>query len=102
LIFDRNNEGDYNITNNTNLVANLFIRKQSSFTENKIYPFATINELRPEIIQKAREIKGNTEKLKKFYEQQERLKNSTMRSYKDLYAYNLKIAREIEIQRGLK
>lgn len=51
LIFDRNNDGDYNISNNTNLVANLFIRKQISLTENKIYPFATINELRPEIIQ---------------------------------------------------
>jgi ATP-dependent DNA helicase RecG len=45
-IFDRNQDGDYNITSNTNLVANLFIRKQSSFTENKIYPYATINELR--------------------------------------------------------
>jgi ATP-dependent DNA helicase RecG len=59
LIFDRNHEGDYNITTNTNLVANLFIRKQSSFTENKIYPFATINELRPEIIQKARQMAVN-------------------------------------------
>jgi len=59
LIFDRNNDGDYNITTNTNLVANLFIRKQSSFTENKIYPFATINELRPEIIQQARQMAVN-------------------------------------------
>jgi ATP-dependent DNA helicase RecG len=40
LIFDRNYEGDYNITLNTNLVANLYIRKQSTFTENKIYPYA--------------------------------------------------------------
>ncbi len=59
LIYDRNNEGDYNITLNTNLVANLYIRKQSVFTENKIYPFATINELRPEIIQRARQMAVN-------------------------------------------
>lgn len=59
LIFDRNNEGDYNITLNTNLVGNLFIRKQSTFTENKIYPYATLNHLRPEIIQKARQMAVN-------------------------------------------
>ncbi len=59
LIFDRNNDGDYNITFNTNLVANLFIRKQSTFTENKIYPYATINELRPEIIQRVRQMAVN-------------------------------------------
>lgn len=55
-IFDRNEDGDFNITSNTSLVANLFIRKQSNFTENKIYPFATINELRKDIIQRARQM----------------------------------------------
>ena len=59
LVFDRNNEGDYNITNHTNSVANLFIRKQTNFTENKIYPFATYQELRPEMIQKARQMAIN-------------------------------------------
>jgi ATP-dependent DNA helicase RecG len=59
LIFDRNYEGDFNITLNTNLVANLYIRKQSTFTENKIYPFATINELRTDIIQRVRQMALN-------------------------------------------
>ena len=59
LIFDRNHEGDYNITLNTNLVANLYIRKQSTFTENKIYPYATIKELRPEIIHRVRQMAVN-------------------------------------------
>ena len=59
LIFDRNNEGDYNITLNTNLVANLYIRKQSTFTENKIYPYATVKELRTDIIQRVRQMALN-------------------------------------------
>ena len=59
LIFDRNHEGDYNITLNTNLVASLYIRKQSTFTENKIYPYATIKELRPEIIHRVRQMAVN-------------------------------------------
>jgi len=59
FIFDRNHEGDYNITLNTNLVANLYIRKQSTFTENKIYPYATLNELRPDIIQRVRQMAVN-------------------------------------------
>jgi len=59
LIFDRNHEGDYNITMNTNLVANLYIRKQSTFTENKIYPYATLNELRHDIVQRVRQMAVN-------------------------------------------
>jgi len=58
-IFDRNQDGDYNITSNTNLIANLFIRKQSTFTENKIYPYATISELRSDLIQRTRQMAVN-------------------------------------------
>jgi ATP-dependent DNA helicase RecG len=58
-IFDRNHEGDFNITKNTNLVAQLFIRKQGTFTENKIYPYATLKELRPDLIQRAKQMAVN-------------------------------------------
>jgi ATP-dependent DNA helicase RecG len=57
--FDRNQDGDFNITNNTSLIANLFIRKQTTFTENKIYPYATLNELRKDLIQRARQMAVN-------------------------------------------
>ena len=57
--FDRNEDGDFNITNNTNLIANLFLRKQNTFTENKIYPYATLKELRRELIQRARQMAVN-------------------------------------------
>ena len=59
IIFDRNNEGDFNISMNTNLVASLYIRKQSTFTENKIYPYATINDLRSDLIQRVRQMAIN-------------------------------------------
>ena len=58
-IFDRNEDGDYNISSHTNLVASMYIRKQTTFTENKIYPFATINELRTDIISRARQMAVN-------------------------------------------
>lgn len=35
-IFDRNQDGDYDITNNTSLVANLYIRKSNTYLENNI------------------------------------------------------------------
>ena len=53
-IFDRNEDGDYEITNNTNLIANMYIRKKNTYIENTIYPYATINDLRKDLIDKAR------------------------------------------------
>ena len=58
-IFDRNEDGDYNITNNTTLVSNLYIRKSSTYIENKIYPYATLNDLRKDLIEKARQMAIN-------------------------------------------
>lgn len=58
-IFDRNQDGDYDITNNTSLVANLYIRKSNTYLENKIYPFATMNDLRTDLIDKVRKIACN-------------------------------------------
>lgn len=53
-IYDRNEDGDFDITTNTTLISNLYIRKSSTYIENKIYPFATINDLRSDLIEKAR------------------------------------------------
>jgi ATP-dependent DNA helicase RecG len=39
-IYDRNEDGDIDITENTNLVSALYMKKQGSYMENKIYPFA--------------------------------------------------------------
>ncbi len=41
-IYDRNEDGDFDITNNTNLVTALYIRKQISYSENRVYPYVTL------------------------------------------------------------
>lgn len=53
-IFDRNEDGDFDITNNTTQISNLYIRKSSTYIENKVYPFATIDDLRIDLIDRAR------------------------------------------------
>ena len=58
-IFDRSEDGDFDITSNTNLISNLYIRKSSTYIENKIYPFATMNDLRGDLIEKARIMASN-------------------------------------------
>ena len=53
-IYDRNEDGDYEITGNSHLVAQMYIRKQREFTENTIYPYATVNDLEIETIREVR------------------------------------------------
>ncbi|MGD6729966.1 MAG: helix-turn-helix domain-containing protein [Pleomorphochaeta sp.] len=58
-IFDRNEDGDFDITNNTNLVSSLYMRKQNTYTENKIYPYASIEDLDIELFNKVRKLANN-------------------------------------------
>ena len=58
-IFDRNEDGDFDITDNTNLVSGLYLRKQSSYTENKIFPFAKLEDLEAELFSKVRRMVAN-------------------------------------------
>lgn len=57
--YDRNQDGDYDITNNTTLISNLYIRKRSTYAENKIYPYATMSDLREDIISEVRQMAIN-------------------------------------------
>ena len=41
-IFDRNEDGDLDVTDHPDAVAHLYIRKQSSFSENRIYPYVRL------------------------------------------------------------
>jgi len=58
-IFDRNEDGDYDITGNTSMISNMYIRKSSSYTENKIFSYATLDDLRLDLIEKVRKMAGN-------------------------------------------
>ena len=53
-IYDRNEDGDLNITDNHNLVSALYLRKQISYSENTIYPYAELTDLRADIIARVR------------------------------------------------
>jgi ATP-dependent DNA helicase RecG len=55
-IYDRNEDGDLDITDNTQLVANLYLRKQTSYSENMVFPYARIEDLRSDIIEKCRKL----------------------------------------------
>lgn len=55
-IYDRNEDGDLDITDNTRQVADLYQRKQASYSENKIYPYAGLDELELELLVKCRKI----------------------------------------------
>ncbi len=58
-IFDRNEDGDFNVTDNTNLVTALYLRKQTIYSENKVYPYIGIEDLRPDLIERARKLAVN-------------------------------------------
>jgi ATP-dependent DNA helicase RecG len=53
-IFDRNEDGDFNITNNSDLVTQLYLRKQKTYSENQVFPFVSIDDFKPELFNKVR------------------------------------------------
>ncbi len=55
-IFDRNEDGDFNITDNTHLVAALYQRKQTTYSENRIFPYVQLSDLRTDLIARARKL----------------------------------------------
>jgi ATP-dependent DNA helicase RecG len=55
-IYDRNEDGDLDITDHTFEVANLYQLKRASFTENKLYPRLKIIDFRKDLIDKCRGI----------------------------------------------
>lgn len=52
--FDRNEDGDFDITNHPNQISNLILRKQSSNTEDRLFPHADINELDSDVFKTTR------------------------------------------------
>ena len=53
-IFDRNQDGDFDITDNHHLVTGLYMNKQIFFTENRVYPYCELSDLRSDLLAKAR------------------------------------------------
>ena len=55
-IYDRNEDGDIDITDHTHQVADLYQRKQATYSENKIYPYAGLDELELELLAQCRKV----------------------------------------------
>ena len=55
-IYDRNEDGDFNITNSADLVAQLSLRKSNQFTEREIFPYATLDDLRLDLIPRVKKM----------------------------------------------
>ena len=56
--FDRVNDADIKVTA-TAQIASMYIRKQNIYTEKKIYPYATINDLRTDLLPRIRQMAVN-------------------------------------------
>ena len=55
-IYDRNEDGDLDITDHTVQVAQLYQRKQATYSENRVFPHLGLDELDRELIAKCRKI----------------------------------------------
>lgn len=58
-IFDRNQDGDFNITKNNELVSQLYLRKQNTYSENQVFPFIKITDFKASLFDKVRSLARN-------------------------------------------
>ncbi len=66
-IIIRSHEGDIDITNNQTQVARLYSEKDTSYSENDIYPYITMADLREDLIDKCRK-NGHTKNCRSSVE----------------------------------
>lgn len=55
-IMDRQNDADIDITNSSELVSTMYLRKKDGYSEDKIYPFCSLEHLNLKLIDKARKL----------------------------------------------
>ncbi len=58
-IFDRNEDGDFEITNQSAQVTQLYLRKQTTYSENRIYPYVKITDFKQELFSRIRTLAKN-------------------------------------------
>lgn len=58
-IYDRNEDADQDVSTSADLVSNISSRKSATYTERKIFPYATEDDLCMELIGKARQMAVN-------------------------------------------
>ena len=58
-IIDRNGDGDLDITRQSALVTNLYLRKQSTYSENQVFPYFELADCNAELFKRVRRLAGN-------------------------------------------
>jgi ATP-dependent DNA helicase RecG len=58
-IFDRNEDGDLDITKHHDQVTQLYLRKQNTYSENKVFPYVELVDFKPELFKRVRTIAEN-------------------------------------------
>ena len=58
-VYDRNNEGDFDITDSPIQMENMYARKTGAFSENKLFPYATEDDLHMELMPTVRRLIEN-------------------------------------------
>ena len=58
-IFDRNEDGDFNVTSHSELVTQLYLRKQKTYTENQVFPFVSIDDFKSSLFDRVRALVRN-------------------------------------------
>ena len=56
ITYDRIGDADINISSNTTQMSELYLRKQSDFTEKKLYPYLTVDELEMSLMERVRNL----------------------------------------------
>ncbi|MCD7879500.1 MAG: putative DNA binding domain-containing protein [Candidatus Gastranaerophilales bacterium] len=54
--FIRQNESDFDISNNNNAISKLYLTKDSSYSENRIFPAVRYEQLREDLIERGRKL----------------------------------------------
>ena len=58
-IFDWNEDGDFDITRQTEQVTQLYLRKQTTYSENRIYPYLKFSDFQQELFSRVRTLAKN-------------------------------------------
>jgi ATP-dependent DNA helicase RecG len=61
-IYDRNEDGDFDITNQSDQVTQLFLRKQSTYTENQVFPYVELSDFKESLFDRVRALARNQRK----------------------------------------
>lgn len=62
-IYDRNMDGDYLLTN-SGMVHGLYDRKNTNYYENKVFPYATMDDLREDVFKEAKALALGTAEMR--------------------------------------